>query len=352
VRATVDRAGLDSQGRLSKVQIRRVKKGDLSRIRDVIEQTFADFLERQLGTRPRQAFGGAQYVHHRWLMEPWGCFVAEEDGAKIIGTALAVNWGSIGILGPVAVLTNYQNQTIGQQLIRAVEDFFEENKVVLHGAVTYPTSPKHLFLYHRFGYKPKSLTAVMTRVLDRASAGRPPAAVPPAVKLPAARPVSAAVRRYSSLEEAKKKAALARVHRITNAVCRGLDLAKEIEIVDGLALGDTLLLERGKDLVGFAVYHAPGVSEAPAGALYVKFLAIDPQQKKVEHLEQFIAAIEELAHELGLARVILPVYLRYHAAYSTLVRLGYHVDFTMVRMQRGKQEDYEDPTHLVLDDWR
>jgi GNAT superfamily N-acetyltransferase len=352
VRATVDRAGLDSQGRLSKVQIRRVKKGDLSRIRDVIEQTFADFLERQLGTRPRQAFGGAQYVHHRWLMEPWGCFVAEEDGAKIIGTALAVNWGSIGILGLVAVLTNYQNQTIGQQLIRAVEDFFEENKVVLHGAVTYPTSPKHLFLYHRFGYKPKSLTAVMTRVLDRASAGRPPAAVPPAVKLPAARPVSAAVRRYSSLEEAKKKAALARVHRITNAVCRGLDLAKEIEIVDGLALGDTLLLERGKDLVGFAVYHAPGVSEAPAGALYVKFLAIDPQQKKVEHLEQFIAAIEELAHELGLARVILPVYLRYHAAYSTLVRLGYHVDFTMVRMQRGKQEDYEDPTHLVLDDWR
>ena len=50
--------------------------------------------------------------------------------------------------------------------------------------------------------------------------------------------------------------------------------------------------------------------------------------------------------------VILPVYLRYHAAYSTLVRAGYQVEFTMVRMQRGKQEDYEDPTHLVLDDWR
>src|SRR6185369_12233095 len=104
VRATVDRAGLDSQGRASKVQIRRVKKGDLSRIRDVIEQTFADFLERQLGTRPRQAFGGAQYVHHRWLMEPWGCFVAEEDSSKIVGAALAVTWGTLGLLGPIAVL--------------------------------------------------------------------------------------------------------------------------------------------------------------------------------------------------------------------------------------------------------
>jgi hypothetical protein len=24
----------------------------------------------------------------------------------------------------------------------------------------------------------------------------------------------------------------------------------------------------------------------------------------------------------------------------------------MIRMQRGKQEDYEDPDDLVLDDWR
>ena len=349
MRAAVDRAGLDPQGRLPKVQVRRVRKGDLTRVKDVLEQTFGDFLERQLGTRPRQAFGGAQYVHHRWLMEPWGCFVAEEDGAKIVGTILAVNWGTVGILGPVAVLTHYQNQTIGQQLIRAVEEFFDENKVTLQGAVTYPTSPKHLLLYHRFGYKPKSLTAVMTRVLDRPGATRPPGV---AVVKPPPKPTGFTVRRYSSLEEAKKKATLARLHRITNAVCRGLDVGKEVEIVDGLALGDTLLLERGRDLLGFAIYHTPGVSEAPAGALYVKYLALDPQHKKVEYLEHFVGAIEELAHELGLARVIVPVYVRYHTAYSTLVRAGYEIEFTMVRMQRGKQEDYEDPSHLVLDDWR
>ena len=351
MRATVDRPGLDSQGRASRLQIRRVKKGDLSRIRDVMEQTFADFLERQMGTRPRQAFGGAQYVHHRWLMEPWGCFVAEEDGAKIVGTALAVNHGSVGLLGPVAVLTNYQNQRIGQQLIRAVEDFFEENKVALHGAVTYPTSAKHLLLYQRFGYKAKQLTAVMSRALDRAAPARPPI-MPPPSKPVAARGAAITLRRYSTLEEAKKKLTLARILKVTNAVCRGLDLTKEIEIVDGLALGDTVMFERGKDVLGFAVYHAPGVSEAPAGALYVKFLALDPAHKKADQLEEVVHTLEELAHELGLVRVILPVYLRYHVAYSTLIRSGYNIDFTMVRMQRGKQEDYEDPTHLVLDDWR
>ena len=88
------------------------------------------------------------------------------------------------------------------------------------------------------------------------------------------------VRRYSTLEEAKKKAALARFQRITGAVCRGLDVSKEVEIVDGLALGDTVLVERGRDLLAFGVYHLPGVSEAPSGALYVKFLAVDPQHRK------------------------------------------------------------------------
>jgi hypothetical protein len=160
------------------------------------------------------------------------------------------------------------------------------------------------------------------------------------------------VRRFSSLEETKKKAALQRFHRLTNAICRGMDLAKEVEIVDGLALGDTLLLERGSDLIGFAVYHTPGVSEAPTGALYVKYLAIDRRQRKAEHLEQFVSSIEDLAQEHGLPRVILPVYLRYWLAYSTLVKCGYQVDFTMVRMEKGKPEDFEDPADLVLDDWR
>ena len=349
MRATVDRAGLDSHGRAAKIQVRRIKKTDLGKSREVIELAFSDWFERQIGTRPRQVFGGAQYVHHRWLMEPWGCFVAEEDGTKIVGVALAACWGVVGVVGPLAVLTNYQNQGIAQQLLAAVDEFFDENKTAVQGAVTYPTSPKHLRLYHGFGYHPKGLALVMSRPLDRRNGvGPPPAAVSKAPKQVAA----LTMRRYSTLEEARKKATLARIHRITNAICRGLDLAKEIEIVDGLALGDTLLLERGRDLVGFAIAHVPGVSEAPAGALYVKFLAMDPAQKRADLLEQFVAAVEEYAADAGQTRVILPVYVRYHAAYSTLVRCGYQIDTTMVRLQRGKQEDYEDPTHLVLDDWR
>ena len=344
MRATVDRPGLDSHGRSSKIQVRRIRKGDLSRTRDVLEQAFADLFERQLGTRPRQAFGGAQYVHHRWLMEPWGCFVAEEEGGRLLGVALAVTWGTVGLIGPVAVLTNYQNQGIGQQLIGAVERFFQENRTALQGLATYPTSPKHLALFHKFGYKPKQLTAIMSRALER---GAPRAG-------PSSRPARAPLgaRKFSTLEEARKKVVLARAHRIAGGLCRGMDLSKEIEIVDGLALGDTLILERDRDVVGFAIYHVPGVSEAPAGALYVKFLGLEAPASRPEHLEQAVSALEEMAQELGLARVILPVYLGRWLAYSTLVRCGYQIDVTLVRMLKGKGVDHEDESHLVLDDWR
>jgi GNAT superfamily N-acetyltransferase len=261
-------------------------------------------------------------------------------------------WGSVGVVGPLAVLTNYQNQHVGQHLLRAVHGFLDENKVPLAGVVTYPNSPKHLRLFHRFGYKPKSLVAIMSRIVEspgpadaaRAEGGRAEGGRTPKVTL--------AVRPFSALEEAKKKAMLQRLRRITNVVCRGLDLVKEVEIVDGLALGETYLLENGKDLLGFAVCHTPGVSEAPAGTLYVKFLALDRAHRRSEHLGVLLGALETAALEGGLGRTVAPVYLKYFSAYQILLERGYQVDFTMLRMQRGRLEDYEDPADLVLDDWR
>jgi ribosomal protein S18 acetylase RimI-like enzyme len=342
MRATVDRPGLDSQGRSPLIKIRRVRKGDLSKVRDVIEQAFGDFFERQVGTRPRQVFGGAQYVHHRWLIEPWGCFVAEEGDGKIVGAALAVMWGSVGLVGPIAVLTSYQNQDIGRQLLGACQEFFDENKATLQGVVTYPYSPKHLLLYQKFGYRPKGLVAITVKHLDRREAASPARAPRPGL----------GVRRYSSLEEARKKPVMLKLRRITNSVWRGMDVGKEVEIVDGLALGDTLLLEKGRELIGFAIVHMPPNSEAPHGAAYVKFLAVDPRHPSPDSLHALLAGVEEMALGAQLTQVVAPVYTYYWTAYQALLERGYRVDFTMVRMKRGKQENHEQSGSLVLDDWR
>jgi ribosomal protein S18 acetylase RimI-like enzyme len=342
MRATVERPGLDSQGRSSLVKIRRVRPGDVPKVQDIIEQGFADFFERQFGTRPRQVFGGAQYVHHRWLMEPWGCFVAEETSGKLVGAAVSVLWGSLGLVGPVAVLPNHQHQGIGQQLVAACQAFFDENEVTLRGLVTYPQSPRHLAFYQKFGYRPRGLVAITTRSLERVEGAAGPRLVKPPF----------GVRRFSSLEEARKKTVLAKLRRISNAVRRGMDLRKEVEIADGLALGDTLLLERGSEVIGFAVFHTPGRGEAPHGSLYLKFLAIDPRHRKPEHVLALLGALEEVAVEGQLTRLIAPVYTYYWTAYQTLLQRGYSIDVVMVRMRRGKPVEDENPSDLVLDDWR
>ena len=210
------------------------------------------------------------------------------------------------------------------------------------GVVTFPYSPKHLVLYQKFDFKPRALVAITARSLERREPAPPqkPARGVPEIK------------RFSTYEEGKKKGLLARLRTLTGRIYRGLDLTKEIEIVDGLALGDTLLLEKGRDLIGFAIYHTPGMSEAPQGSLYVKFLAVDARHKKTENLIALLSAIEDLAADAQLQRVLAPAYTYYWTAYQALMDRGYHIDFSMVRMKRGKVIDDEDPTALVLDDWR
>src|SRR5436309_15269522 len=95
---------------------------------------------------------------------------------------------------------------------------------------------------------------------------------------------------------------------ITNSIWRGMDVGKEVEIVDGLALGDTLLLEKGRETIGFAICHLPPNSEAPHGAAYVKFLAIDARHRRPEHLHTLLAAVEDMATAAQLQQVVAPVY--------------------------------------------
>lgn len=338
-----DRPDLEPTGRSRKLSIRHALKGELPLVREVIETAFAELRDGGPGARPRPGLGGAQFVHHRALMEPLGCFVAQDESTGVVGAGLGVTWGSVGVLGPVGVLASHQNQGVGRQLVRAIQGFFEQRRTVLQGLVTDPVSAKNLSFYHRQGYRPKGLVAITSRRLEGDVGATPPTH---------GTRTGLTVGRVSGLDERRKRAALARFRKITAAVCRGLDLGKEVEIVDGLALGDTLLLEQRERVLGFAVCHTPGVSEAPTGALYVKFLALSPEVRRVEILRHFLAGVEDFARELGLGRAIVPVYTRYGTAYDAVLEAGYGIDFTMVRMQRGRLQDHEDPAHLVLDDWR
>ena len=84
-----------------------------------------------------------------------------------------------------------------------------------------------------------------------------------------------------------------------------------------------------------------GLAAAVGGLVYLRLVLRPP------------AGADGLMAAAGqLQRVVVPAYTYYWTAYQTLLERGYHVDFTMVRMKRGKQIEDEDPGDLVLDDWR
>ena len=325
------------------IKVRRVKKGDLSRMREVVESAFGDFFERQLGTRPRQVFGGAQYVHHRWLMEPWGCFVAEENEGKIVGVSVAVCWGTLGLFGPVAVLTPYQNQKVAQQLVRAAQGFFDENHVTLQGVVTFPYSPKHLVLYQKFDFKPRALVAITARSLER----REPA--------PPAKPVRGMpeIKRFSTYEEGKKKGLLGAPPDAVGAHLPGArphQGDRDRRRPGPRRHPDPREGQRGP---GLRDLPHPGRVRGPAGGALRQVPRHRPRAPPARSTSSSSSsACEDFGVNAACQRIIAPVYTGYWRAYQTLLSSGYHVDMLMLRMKRGKNDDYEREEDFVLDDWR
>ena len=118
---------------------------------------------------------------------------------------------ALGLVGPVAVLTNYQNQTIGAAALAAVAGFLrrEQDHAAGRGDVSRePQAPRALSplrlpaeVAHR-GHEPRAATG---------ATGSVPAA------LRRVKTGAHAATRTRRSRRPKKKAALLRVHRITNA---------------------------------------------------------------------------------------------------------------------------------------
>jgi hypothetical protein len=81
---------------MTKVIVRPMKEEDLDEADRVMRLAFGTFL----GTPEALKFlDNADFVHTRYWADPPGALAAEVDG-KIVGSNFALDWGSMGILGP------------------------------------------------------------------------------------------------------------------------------------------------------------------------------------------------------------------------------------------------------------
>jgi predicted N-acetyltransferase YhbS len=282
---------------------------------------------------PSQFRGDAQAVRTRWTTDAATAFVAEINDT-IAGGACAMDWGSVLIIGPIFVHPDYSGRGIARLLMQQMVALADARAAKLAALFTFPESAIHLRLYESFGFASQALTPVMAKAPD---AGR------------AASDALGVATLFSKLTPSERVAALRECSRVTDAIYPGFDLAREIEAVASLKLGDTILL--GSDSIrGFAVCHSGAGSEGGSGTLFVKFATVRPHAK--QDFSVLLDCCEGLASGIGAANIVAGTNTARSGAYAIMRARGFRAGLVGVAMHRPDGPGYNRPDVFAIDDWR
>jgi N-acetylglutamate synthase-like GNAT family acetyltransferase len=310
------------------ITVRPLRESDLAVADHIMRVAFGTYLGVP---DPVTVFGDADYVKTRYLAAPDCAWVAELDG-EVVGSNFATRWGTFAFFGPLTVRVDLQDRGIGRRLMEPVMEAFERWGPLQSGLFTFPESAKHIGLYQKHGFWPRMLNPVMAKPATASS-------------------VEFAT--YSEVDEARRPATLQAIRGLTDAVFPGLGVEREIRAVDSQALGDTVLLHEDGELVGVAICHCGGASEAGSGACFVKFGAVRPGAQAPERFERVLDACEQLAADAELERIVAGINTGRIDAYRRMLARGYRtflVGLAMRSLPEGP--DYDGPQHYVIDDLR
>jgi predicted N-acetyltransferase YhbS len=311
------------------IVVRPLREADLTAADHVMRVAFGTLLGVP---EPSAMFGDASWVRNRWQADPGAAFAAEQEG-EIVGSGFATRWGSFGFLGPITVRPDVWDRGIGRRLTEALVSLLSQWEVRLAGLFTGPQSPKHLGLYQKFGFRPRYLTAVMSKPVQSARPALP-------------------WELYSQLSESERRACLRDCRRITDSLFDGLDLTSEIRAIAAQDLGDTVLLRQDSGLVAFAACHQGAQTEAGSGTCYVKFAAAQPGDATARRFETLLAACESFAAPKGARRLVAGVNTARQEAYERMLQDGFRTDVLGIAMHRPNEPGFSRKGVYVLDDWR
>jgi GNAT superfamily N-acetyltransferase len=309
--------------------VRSLRESDLTIAEGIRRIAFGTFLNVADPTTFRSDIN---YVRTRWLADPNAAFGAELEG-QLVGSNLATRWGSVGFFGPLTVHPDLWNRGIATRLMKPVMELFETWGITHAGLFTFAQSPAHIHLYQKFGFWPRFLTAIMSKVVT------PPVRAVPWL-------------RYSRLQDSEQKRFHSACREVTEAIYPGLDMEREIRAVNIQKLGDTVLLVDDAKLLGLAVCHCGRGTEAGDGNCYVKFGGVRPGADAARHFEQLLDACEALAALEGMATLVAGVNTGRQEAYRTMMAHGFRTNFQGVAMHKPNEPGYNRRGVYLIDDWR
>ena len=282
---------------------------------------------------PPSYMGDAQMVRTRWQANPDWAFGLEVDG-RLVGANFAARWGSFGFFGPLAIDPEYWGMGLAGHLIEPALKMFSDWGVSLSALFTFSHSVKHLTLYHKHGFRARSLVLIM----EKPVAGDDMAPVDK--------------KEFSHLTKELRNQALEDCRQLAESIYKGLDLSHEIKSVWQQNLGDTLLTYHQGQLCGFAICHTGAGSEAGSGNTYLKFAAAAAGPGAPERFGQLLGACENYARQAGALKLTAGINVGRQRAYEQLLQMGFSLFRSGVAMHQPNQPGFCTPDDFVIDDWR
>ena len=313
------------------VTVRPLEEADLGEADRIMRLAFGTFL----GLPDPMAFmGDADYVRSRWAAEPTCALAAEVDG-RLVGTNFVTRWGSVGFFGPLTVDPSLWDKGVSRALLAKTMPFFDRWGVTHAGLFTFPQSPKHLGLYHSYGFLSRFLVPVLARPLTSPPTG------------------DEAGQRSAAGEAADLATVVAGCARVTDATYPGLEVTREIEALAAQKLGDTVLVhDDAGGLDAFAVCHTGPGSEAGTGTCFIKFGAALPGPGAADRFSRLLTACEAFAAQQGAQAMVAGVNAGRRGAHQALLDRGYRAQLIGVTMHKPDESAYHDESAWVIDDWR
>jgi len=135
---------------------------------------------------------------------------------------------------------------------------------------------------------------------------------------------------------------------LADELLEGYDFTREIQLTRELALGDTLLLQEGDALTGFALCHsAPLVEGRSREELRVLKLVLREESR----FDVLLPQLADLARRTGTARASLRLQGEYGPVFHQLLAHGARVRWTDLRMALAGYEERSPRSGVVLSNW-
>jgi ribosomal protein S18 acetylase RimI-like enzyme len=301
--------------------IRSAREDELAELHDIFSLAFSTHFGR-----PIEMFGDRKLIEPRWRTDPQSVLVAELDG-RVVGSNVATIWGRFGWFGPLTVHPDYWDRGIAQALMVPTMQRFAEHGTTTEALFTFPSSPKHIGLYQRYGFWPRRLTASLARL---------PEVVGSTEFVP-----------FSTLSADAQQTALGSIRSLCARIIDGFDPTAEVAAVAKQRLGETLIV-RGSDgaVAAFAICHHGAGSEAGSIDLSVKFGAAADGS----FYQRLLDAVLSYGAVVKAERVVLAVNAAREGAYRATFDRGFRIAMLGVAMVRGDVAD--DPAAWLIEDYR